>query len=282
MNSINPAAMSGLTYVGASAPGTTSAQPVSSEPQSSSAADSFTQASPDSAADLSAGLAKMRGLTNNQASRTAGSVSAKCGDCEAPSSTQEADRLERSAANREAASARGQQVAEQLRAKAEQLEYKANRFNYAKQVVNNCQQRAKELGNLGDTKIARGAAILWNPYSYVMGLAFDSLGNFEMDMADAYLKEANIWTKEIENYQGDPAQDLAEAKRLRQMADHNEKLATEQINIARQERAEAARLRWTEGEYNNMSASLEQSAEAREAESAHLLNTAAAQGHIAT
>ncbi|MGM9998312.1 MAG: hypothetical protein ACI38Q_02775 [Candidatus Bruticola sp.] len=281
MNSINPTAMSGLSYVGTSAPSASAAQPGNSELHSSQATDSFTQASADPTADLSAGLAQMRSLANGGVSQAEGSVSAQCGDCDSPSAAQEAGRLEESADKREAASMRGQQAAEQLRAKAEMLEYKANRFNYAKQVVANCRQRAQELGNLGDTRVARGAAILWNPYSYVMGLAFDSLGNFEMDMSDAYLNEAAIWNKEIESYQGDPAQDLAEAKRLRQMADHNEKLAAEQMNIARQERAEAARLRWTEGEYNNMSEFLQQSAQRHEAEGASLLNMAAAQGNFA-
>lgn len=279
MNSINPATISGLSSMRASAPSVAMNQSVATEQASTQAADSFAQTSVDSEASLNVNLAKLREQVGG--SKVEGSVSAKCGECDSPSASQEASHLEQSAEKREAASARGEQAAQQLRAKAEALEYRVARYNYAKQVVANCQQRAKELDGMGDSRVARGAAMLWNPYACIMGLSYDNLGTFEMDMAEAYLQEAAIWSKEISNYNSTPEKDLAEAKKLRQMADHNEKLAAEQRALAQQERNEAARLRWSEGEYNNMAAeTLEASAASREAQSASLLD-AASQGHIA-
>lgn len=280
MNSINPTNISGLSSMRASAPNVAANKSASAQEQTSApAADSFAQASVDSEAALNVNLAKLREQVGS--SKVEGSVSAKCGECDPPTASQEADHLEESAEKREAASARGEQVAQQLRAKAEALEYRVARYNYAKQVVANCQQRAKELDGMGDSRVARGAAMLWNPYAYVMGLSYDNLGTFEMDMAEAYLKEAAIWAKEIGNYDSTPEKDLAEAKKLRQMADHNQKLAAEQRALAQQERTEAARIRWNEGEYNNMAAeALEASAASREAQSDSLLS-AASQGHIA-
>ncbi len=280
MNSINPANISGLSSMRASAPGVAAQQSAAAEQQTSaSAADSFAQTSVDSEASLNVNLTKLREQMGS--SKVEGSVSAKCGECDPPTASQEADHLEQSAEKREAASARGEQAAQQLRAKAEALEYRVARYNYAKQVVANCQQRAKELEGMGDSRVARGAAMLWNPYAYVMGLSYDNLGTFEIDMAEAYLKEAAIWSKEINDYNSTPEKDLAEAKKLRQMADHNEKLAAEQRALAKQERTEAARIRWSEGEYNNMAAeALDASAASREAQSDSLLSTAS-QGHIA-
>lgn len=280
MNSINPTNISGLSSMRASAPNVAANKSVSAQEQTSApAADSFAQTSVDSEAALNVNLAKLREQVGS--SKVEGSVSAKCGECDPPTASQEADHLEESAEKREAASARGEQAAQQLRAKAEALEYRVARYNYAKQVVANCQQRAKELDGMGDSRVARGAAMLWNPYAYVMGLSYDNLGTFEMDMAEAYLKEAAIWAKEIDSYDSTPDKDLAEAKKLRQMADHNQKLAAEQRALAQQERTEAARIRWNEGEYNNMAAeALEASAASIEAKSDSLLSTAS-QGNIA-